>query len=102
MRALPARDPSRAGLALFVKQCLPCHAVNGAGASALGPDLNQPMNPAQYLTREGLRALIRDPKSVRNWPGLQMPGFPPDQMTDREIDLVIIYLTHMATRRGTP
>ena len=100
--ALPATDPSRAGLALFVKQCLPCHAVNGAGASALGPDLNQPMNPTQYLTREGLRALIRDPKSVRNWPGLQMPGFPADQMTDREIDLVISYLTHMATRRGTP
>jgi mono/diheme cytochrome c family protein len=35
--ALPATDPSRAGLALFVKQCLPCHAVNGAGASALVP-----------------------------------------------------------------
>jgi mono/diheme cytochrome c family protein len=35
--ALRATDPSRAGLALFVKQCLPCHAVNGAGASALVP-----------------------------------------------------------------
>src|SRR4051812_29489421 len=51
---------------------------------------------------EGLRALIRDPKSVRSWPGLQMPAFPADQMTDREIDLVISYLRHMATRRGTP
>ena len=100
--ALPATDPSRAGLALFVKQCLPCHAVNGAGASTLGPDLNKPMNPTQYLTKEGLRALIRDPKSVRHWPGLQMPGFPADQMTDREIDLVISYLTHTATQRGTP
>jgi mono/diheme cytochrome c family protein len=100
--SLPATDPSRAGLALFVEQCLPCHAVNGAGASALGPDLNQPMNPTQYLSGEGLRALIRDPKSVRHWPGLQMPGFPADQMTDREIDLVISYLTHMATRRRTP
>jgi len=60
------------------------------------------MNPTQYMTDEGLRSLIRDPKSVRNWPGLQMPGFPADQMTDREIDLVISYLTHMAMRRGTP
>ena len=100
--ALPATHPVRAGLALFVTQCLPCHTLNGAGASAVGPDLNQPMNPTHYLTREGLRALIRDPKSVRNWPGLQMPGFPADQMTDREIDLVISYLTQMTTRRGTP
>jgi mono/diheme cytochrome c family protein len=60
------------------------------------------MNPTRYLTREGLRALIRNPKSVRNWPGWQMPGFPADQMTRREIDLVISYLPHMVTRRRTP
>ena len=59
--ALPATDPKRAGLAPFVTQCLPCHTVNGAGASDVGPDLNQPMNPTQYMTPDGLRALIRDP-----------------------------------------
>ena len=100
--ALPATHPDRAGLALFVTQCLPCHTLNGAGASSVGPDLNQPMNPTRYLTRDGLRALIRNPKSVRDWPGQQMPGFPADQMTDSEIDLVIGYLKHMAARRGSP
>jgi mono/diheme cytochrome c family protein len=100
--ALPATHPDRAGQALFVTQCLPCHTLNGAGASAVGPDLNQPMNPTEYLTRAGLHALIRNPKSVRTWPGQQMPGFAADQMTDREIDLVIGYLTHMAARRGSP
>jgi mono/diheme cytochrome c family protein len=95
---LPATDPNRAGLALFVTQCLPCHTLNGAGSSSFGPDLNQPMNPTQYLTLEGLRALIRDPKSVRTWPGQQMPGFMADQMSDSEIDLVIGYLKHMAAR----
>src|SRR5215204_1002064 len=100
--ALPATHPDRAGLALFVTQCLPCHTLNGAGASSIGPDLNQPMNPTRYLTRDGLRALIRNPKSVRDWPGQQMPGFPADQMTDSEIDLVIGYLKHMAARRGSP
>lgn len=99
--ALPANDPLRAGLALFVTQCLPCHTLNGAGASNMGPDLNQPMSPTQYITPDGLRALIRDPKSVRSWPAQQMPGFSPDQMSDREIDLVIGYLTHMAGRRKT-
>ena len=97
---LPASDPARAGLKLFVTQCLPCHTLNGAGASSFGPDLNQPMNPTEYLTLNGLHALIRDPKSVRSWPGQQMPGFAADQMSDSEIDQIIGYLKHMAGRRG--
>ena len=97
--ALPATDPVRSGLALFVTQCLPCHSLNGAGTGTLGPDLNRPMNPTQYMTRQGLHALIRDPRSVRKWPGMQMPGFAPNQMSDREIEDVIAYLAHMAGRR---
>ena len=57
------------------------------------------MNPTQYMTRAGLHALIRDPESVRSWPTMQMQGFAADQMSDREIDLIIAYLTHMTTRR---
>jgi mono/diheme cytochrome c family protein len=100
--ALPATHPVRVGQALFVTQCLPCHTLNGAGASTVGPDLNQPMNPTEYLTPAGLHALIRDPKSVRHWPEQRMPGFRADQMSDREIDLVIGYLAHMTTRRTSP
>jgi cytochrome c1 len=51
------------------------------------------------MTSDGLHALIRDPRSVRSWPSLQMPGFAKEQMNDREIDQVIAYLAHMATRR---
>jgi mono/diheme cytochrome c family protein len=97
--ALPATHAVRAGQALFVTQCLPCHRLNGAGSSMVGPDMNKPMSPTEYLTRAGLHALIRDPSSVRNWPGLLMPGFPQDRMSDREIELVIDYLAHMAARR---
>lgn len=97
--ALPAMHPIRAGQALFVTQCLPCHTLNGAGSSMVGPDMNTPMSPTEYLTRAGLHALIRDPRSVRSWPGQLMPGFSMDQMSDREIDLVIEYLAHMAARR---
>src|SRR5215216_514642 len=100
--ALPATHPIRAGQALFVAQCLPCHALNSAGASMVGPDLNQPMNPTEYLTRAGLHALIRNPEAVRSWPARRMPGFPADEMSDREIDLVISYLAHMAGRRTSP
>ena len=98
--ALPATDPARAGLALYKTQCLPCHTLNGAGTGTMGPDLNAPMNPTRYMTADGLHALIRDPKSVRSWPSMQMPGFAAEQMSDREIDQIISYLTHMAARRG--
>ncbi len=97
--ALPATDPIRGGQTLYIKQCLPCHMLNGAGTSTVGPDMNKPMSPTEYLTRAGLHALIRDPKSVRSWPGQLMPGFPADQMSDRDIDQVIDYLAYMATRR---
>jgi mono/diheme cytochrome c family protein len=96
--ALPATHAVRAGQALFVTQCLPCHQLNGAGSSTVGPDMSKPMSPTAYMTRAGLHALIRDPRSVRNWPGLLMPGFPRDRMSDREIELVIDYLAHMAAR----
>lgn len=100
--ALPATDPVRSGQALFVTQCLPCHKFNGAGEGTMGPDLDQPMNPTQYLMAAPLHALIRNPKSVRTWPEQQMPGFSQDQMSDHEIDLVIGYLAYMATRRTSP
>jgi mono/diheme cytochrome c family protein len=98
--ALSATDPIRAGLALFKTQCLPCHTLNGAGTGTMGPDLNRPMNPTRYMTRDGLHALIRDPKSVRSWPSMQMPGFAAEQMSEKEIDQIIFYLAHMATRPG--
>jgi len=98
--SLPADDPIRTGQTLFVAQCMPCHKLNGAGASDVGPDLNGPMNPTEYMTPGGLRALIRDPKSVRTWPEQKMPGFPPSSMSDAEIDDVIAYLKYMAGRKA--
>jgi mono/diheme cytochrome c family protein len=87
----PPTDPIRAGQALFVVQCLTCHKLNGAGAADVGPDLNLPQNPTEYLTPQGLHDLIRNPKAVRTWPAQAMPPFPPDYLSD--------YLKHMAGRK---
>jgi hypothetical protein len=69
--ALPPTDPIRAGQALFVVQCLTCHKLNGAGAADVGPDLNLPRNPTEYLTPQGLHDLIRKPESCAH---LACPG----------------------------
>lgn len=95
---VPADAPARHGQAVFTTQCMPCHRMKGAGAADVGPDLGQPMNPTQYLTPQGLRALIRNPKAVRTWPQQQMPGFDEKALSNADLDAVIAYLAHMAQR----
>jgi len=97
--ALPADAPARHGEDVFVTQCLPCHRLNGAGGSEIGPDLGQPMAATDYLTEAGIRALVRDPKSVRTWPQQQMPGFPPTALPDADLNGLIAYLRQIASQR---
>ena len=97
--ALPPTDPARAGQALYIVQCLPCHKMNGGGASDVGPDLNLPQNPIEYFTAQGLHDVIRNPRAVRTWPALTMPAFAADRLSDHEIALLVAYLKHMAGRK---
>jgi mono/diheme cytochrome c family protein len=96
--SLPGDAPERRGQAVFIKNCIPCHRLNGAGQGDMGPDLGQPMNVTTYMTSHGIRALIRDPKSVRTWPEQQMMGFDASQIPDADIDALIAYLSSRAKR----
>ena len=100
--ALPADDPMRAGQALFVIECLPCHKLNHAGSANVGPDLNLPENPTEYFQPGALHRYIRDPASLRHWPAMRMKGFSASNLSDREIDEIIAYLGHMASRKVAP
>jgi len=97
--SVPADDPSRRGQAVFLVQCLPCHRLYGAGEGDKGPDLGLPMAATAYLTQAGLKALLRNPAAVRNWPQRQMPSFDPDTLPDADIDAVIAYLTRIAEQQ---
>jgi mono/diheme cytochrome c family protein len=93
-----AASPIRSGQALFATQCMPCHQMNGAGDSTLGPDLNRPHNPTEYFQPWALKAFIRSPASIRAWPDMKMHGFDKAAMTDTDIDAVIAYLGYMSKR----
>ncbi len=95
---LPADAPARHGQAVFIAQCLPCHRMDSGGAADIGPDLGRPMGPTQYMTLAGLRALIRNPKSVRTWPLQRMQGFPATVLSDTDLDALIAYLQAMSPR----
>ncbi|UFN50089.1 cytochrome c [Roseomonas sp. OT10] len=98
--ALPADHAARVGQAGFAANCLPCHRLNGAGASDMGPDLNRPMSPTEYFEPSALRRYLRDPGSVRDWPQRVMQGFSPEQLSDDDINGIVVYLDHMARRRA--
>ncbi len=99
---LSARDPARHGFEVYVKNCSVCHTVNLGGDATVGPDLNVPYNPTEYMRPDALRRLIRDPQSLRKWPNARMPGFSAKVISDRELTDLTAYLRHMADRRVVP
>lgn len=96
---LPDQSAERRGQPLFIKNCMPCHRLNGAGLGDVGPDLGRPMNVTEYMSEAGLRALIRDPKAVRSWPQQQMIGFDKTLVSDTELDALVAYLAYMAKHK---
>ena len=100
--ALAANDPINRGFALFQKNCLACHRLNGAGDAQVGPDLNTPYSPTEYFGADFLKRYIRDPQSLRHWPQAKMPAFAASVLPDSELELLVRYLKHMAGRKQHP
>ncbi len=101
-RIYPAADAPpniQNGFRSFQKNCFACHRMNGNGAASIGPDLNLPMNPTEYLAPSALVALIRDPAGVRSWPRREMRGYSEAQISDAELADLIAYLKHMSARK---
>lgn len=98
----PAGGAVQRGFAVFKRTCFACHTLNGEGDSRLGPDLNIPHNPTEYLRTDLLRAYIRNPQSLRRWPQARMTGYPTrDMLSDADLDLVLDYLRYMAKHKVT-
>lgn len=89
-----------AGFEGFVVHCSKCHAINGHGGE-IGPELNYPANPTEYMKGPWLRKWIADPESVRLNP--RMPPLNPDLVErDRVIDEIVAYLQTMARHKVEP
>lgn len=97
--SLPANSAVQRGFVVFQRTCFACHTLNGEGDAKLGPDLNLPYNPTEYLRADLLRAFIRNPQSLRHWPQAKMQGFDTKALSDTDLDAVLAYLRHMAERK---
>ena len=96
---VPANDPIRRGFGVFSASCLPCHTLNLMGDSRVGPDLNVPFSPTEYMREDFLRVQVRNPQALRSWPGAKMPGFDLNAISERELDDLLAYLYYMARRK---
>lgn len=98
--AASAHDAVRRGYAVFEKNCSVCHTLNLGGDATVGPDLNVPYNPTEYMRVDALRRLIRNPQSLRRWPAAKMPAFETKLLSDRDLTDLLAYLRHMADRKA--
>jgi mono/diheme cytochrome c family protein len=94
-----ATGPIQRGLGVFTTNCSVCHTLNLAGDAQVGPDLNVPFSPTEYLREEALRRLIRNPQSLRHWQQAKMPAFDTRVMSARQLDDLLAYMRHMAKRK---
>ncbi len=96
---LPENSPVRKGFKAFTANCFACHTMNGEGSSQLGPDLNIPYGPTEYLRPGFLEKQIRNPQSVKYNPQGKMHGFDPKELPEADLKNIIAYLNHMTHRK---
>ena len=97
---LPANSMIRAGYKTFMSSCFACHSLNGQGTSQMGPDLNLPFNPTEYMKLPYLAKLVRNPQNLRHWPQSKMSSFSREDLSDQDLKNVIAYLQHMSKRKA--
>ncbi|MGT2452619.1 c-type cytochrome [Cupriavidus basilensis] len=97
--SLPAGGPVARGFATFQRVCFSCHSLNRVGDAQLGPDLNVPYSPVEYLGDDKLARLIRDPQSLRWWPNARMSAIDRKTLSDADLKDLLAYLHHMAGRK---
>lgn len=101
--SVPGGNPVSRGYVVFQHTCFTCHTLNGEGDAHMGPDLNIPHSPTEYLSDDVLRAFIRDPQSLHRWPEAKMHGFPTkESLSDADLDALLAYLHYMAQHKVTP
>jgi mono/diheme cytochrome c family protein len=93
-RLVPAASTgaAMAGFNVFVQNCLPCHPLNAEGPARVGPDLNLPHSPLEYLGAARFAAYLRDPQSLHAWPAARMPPFPSSVLSDAQLADLLAYL----------
>jgi cytochrome c2 len=95
IEALQPKDDEKAmkGFALYQKQCITCHTINGIGGE-MGPELNYPKSVTEYWKETELVDYIVDPASFRH--KVKMPTL---GITKQESQEIVDYLKYMSEHK---
>jgi mono/diheme cytochrome c family protein len=89
-------SPAQRGFAIFRRECISCHAVNGEGGR-VGPELNVPRSIVEYRDPEQLKAYVRNPAAFRY---TTMPAHL--HLANADLDALVAYFRHMSQRKRDP
>jgi len=92
----PRESAAWQGFAIFRRECVACHSVNGEGGS-VGPELNVPRSIVEYRPAEQIEAFVRNPQSFRY---TSMPANP--HLSDADLDALVAYFRAMSQRKRDP
>jgi mono/diheme cytochrome c family protein len=92
----PAASAAWRGFAIFRRECVACHAINGEGGS-VGPELNVPRSIVEYRPAEQIAAFVRDPQSFRY---TSMPAN--RHLSDADLEGLVAYFRAMSQRKHDP
>ena len=104
--AAPAADikvgsATEKGFKTFVTNCSVCHSINGNGSAQIGPDLNSPHSPADYLKKDFFFKLVRNPQNLRTWPNSRMNGFDEKSLSKQDLENIWTYFEYLAAKKTT-
>ena len=89
------------GFKSFVTNCSVCHSINGNGHSQIGPDLNSPHSPAEYMKKDFFFKLVRNPQNLRTWPNGRMNGFDEKSLSKQELENIWSYFEYLSAKRNS-
>jgi len=95
-RGAAADDPAQRGFAIFRRECISCHAMNGEGGR-VGPELNVPRSIVEYRDAQQIKAYVRDPASFRY---TTMPAHL--HLSDADLEALVAYFRHMSQHKHDP